>query len=212
VALQLRLYALYDLDKALLAVTAPISVLTVAFAAAVHAWALGQGKVTSHDLPGTPYCISRGIPETYWILWLPIIAFEASLLGLVVRRAVVDDYAEIDRRRRSIDSIEQLTKPGCSVSKQYIRDPWQRATQLVGIVSQSRRIFYVLIRDSVLYFFVYARLPHCRGLADEVKDGRVLCDEPRHMDNWDPDHAGVFHPILFRVRFRAMLPHAPQRA
>jgi hypothetical protein len=212
VALQLRLYALYDLDKALLAVTVPISGLTVVFAVAVHVWALAQGKIASHEIPGMPYCVSRGIPATYWILWLPIIAFEACLLGLVVRRAVIDDYAEVDSRRRaSIDSIEQLTKPGCAVYKQHVRNPWRRATRVVELVAQTRRIFYVLVRDSVVYFFVCVCALSAPSRADGSQDVRELCDEPHRVGHGDGDYAGGLDPVLCRTRVCALLADAPER-
>jgi hypothetical protein len=151
--LQLRVYALYDLNKWMLAVTGPLSLFTVFFAAVVHVWALSQSKVTSHDLPGTPYCIARNLPSTYWILWLPIIAFEAFLLALIICRTLSDDYAEGTDRRRSTSSMDELIRPS-SRTERFIQRPWQRTQYLLGLVSQTRRIFYVLIRDSVLYFVV----------------------------------------------------------
>jgi hypothetical protein len=137
-----------------LAVTGPLSLFTILFAAIVHVWALSQSKATSHEIPGTPYCIAHGLPSTYWILWLPMIAFEVFLLALVICRTLSDDYAEgADRRQSTNSREEQLIRPS-SRTERFIQRPWQRTRHLLGLVSQTRRIFYVLIRDSVLYFAV----------------------------------------------------------
>jgi hypothetical protein len=176
-ALQLRLYALYDLNKRLLAVTVPLSALTVLFASAVQVWAFVQSTPTAGALTGTPYCIAEGLPAAYWVLWAPVLAFEALLLALVVRRALIDDYAESGSAGRRI----------------------------VSNVARTRRVFYVLVRDSVLYFVVCVPRPSAPTLRAHAPR-RMFAAYTTNLVMWLTASNILFEvPIAFSTALSAVL-------
>ncbi|KAJ7431246.1 hypothetical protein B0H11DRAFT_2131577 [Mycena galericulata] len=89
VILQMRLYALYFLNKKVLAL------MVVAFLASSASSAVIMGKVLSglaarsHPIPSMPtfcYPVATSVPSYFFAFWIPIIAFESLLCGLALYR------------------------------------------------------------------------------------------------------------------------------
>jgi hypothetical protein len=107
VTLQLRIYALYDLNKHLLVSLGVAFAASFSAALAIHVHALRQIRATSHAVPGLPFCVPHGVPARYWTVWVPILAFEVLLLALAVHRAAADDGGprRIVHARRLVDIL-----------------------------------------------------------------------------------------------------------
>ncbi|KAK0203922.1 hypothetical protein DFS33DRAFT_1335395 [Desarmillaria ectypa] len=86
VILQMRLYALYLLNKKVLALMVTSFVTCSASAAVVMGIVLSKISTVSHTLPGTSFCVPSGIPDYFYTFWIPMIAFESLLCGLALFR------------------------------------------------------------------------------------------------------------------------------
>lgn len=134
--LQTRLYALYSLDKRVLAFMLACFTLSMTASAYIMGSVLSKLtgtplhrihfsrkmksrlKVTPITLPtGGIFCLASGIPSNFYMFWIPLLAFECLLCGLAVFKGL-----QTLRSRRSV---------------------FHRGHLLV----------IILIRDSILYFF-----------------------------------------------------------
>lgn len=86
VILQMRLYALYYLDKKILTLMASTFLVASAVAAAILGHVLSNLIVTANPLPEVNFCFSLNIPAWFFTFWIPIIAFESLLCGLALYR------------------------------------------------------------------------------------------------------------------------------
>jgi hypothetical protein len=126
---------------------------TVTSAGTIHIIAFSQSKASSRDLPGTPFCVPHGLPKTYWVVWVPILAFETFLLALAVRRAVVGGFVEAAEREWNSRSRSGGGRQ--RAWRERAQAPWMRTKYLAGLLVKTQRIVDILIRDSILYFLVY---------------------------------------------------------
>ncbi|KAG7448381.1 uncharacterized protein BT62DRAFT_889499 [Guyanagaster necrorhizus] len=90
VILQMRLYALYLLNKKVLALMVTSFVISSASAAVIMGLVLSNISSTlvavSYALPGISICALSGIPDYFYAFWIPIIVFESMLCGLALFR------------------------------------------------------------------------------------------------------------------------------
>jgi len=86
--LQLRLYALYFLNRKVLAF------MSVTFAGAVIASStlmgisLAQTRVISNMIPGLPFCVPTFTPKIFYSFWIPMLISETVLCGLALWRGI----------------------------------------------------------------------------------------------------------------------------
>ncbi|KZT02828.1 uncharacterized protein LAESUDRAFT_729797, partial [Laetiporus sulphureus 93-53] len=91
--LQLRLYALYFLDKRILVFMATTSLIAAAASAAVMGSVLSKIKATAHMFPDHPFCVATGISNHFYAFWIPMLVSESVLCGLALAR-----FAQTHRR------------------------------------------------------------------------------------------------------------------
>ncbi|KAJ4496427.1 hypothetical protein C8R41DRAFT_826406 [Lentinula lateritia] len=83
--LQMRLYALYFLNKRILYLMVGSFILTSASAATIMSIAINQFQAETHLLPGLP-CVALHVPSYFYSFWIPILAFETLLCILALIR------------------------------------------------------------------------------------------------------------------------------
>jgi len=88
VILQTRLYALYLLNKRVLAFMLVCFVASSACAAAIMGTVLSKISATSELIPGKYFCIPLGISPHIYAFWIPILAFESLLCVLALARGI----------------------------------------------------------------------------------------------------------------------------
>ncbi|KAF5345387.1 hypothetical protein D9757_013389 [Collybiopsis confluens] len=88
--LQMRLYAMYFLDKKILCLMVGTFLLTSASAAAVINIAVNRMTALSRVplVPDMTLCIPMSIPPYIYAFWIPILAFETLLFVLAVLRGI----------------------------------------------------------------------------------------------------------------------------
>jgi hypothetical protein len=87
VILQMRLYALYFLNKKVLVLMVVGFLIASALSATVMGTVLsGITATPSYAFPGTPFCIAFGVPNHFFLFWVPILFFEIFLCWLALFR------------------------------------------------------------------------------------------------------------------------------
>jgi len=86
--LQIRLYALYSLDKKILALMLTSFVLCSASSAYVMGTVLSSITASAFPVPGGKFCVPQGVPTHFYAFWIPMLSFETLLCILAVVRAV----------------------------------------------------------------------------------------------------------------------------
>ncbi|PPQ68733.1 hypothetical protein CVT24_007560 [Panaeolus cyanescens] len=86
--LQMRLYALYSLNKKVLAVMLSTFVVSTAVAAWIMHSALSTIKATATPLLGGAgmFCVPSNVPKNFYTFWIPMLAFECLLCVLALIR------------------------------------------------------------------------------------------------------------------------------
>jgi len=86
--LQMRLYALYLMNKKVLAFMLICFLASSTCAAVIMGTVLSRITAISELVPGQNFCIPLGIPPHFYVFWIPIIAFETVLGALALIRGV----------------------------------------------------------------------------------------------------------------------------
>ncbi|KAF7300476.1 hypothetical protein HMN09_00931800 [Mycena chlorophos] len=91
IILQMRLYALYYLNKRVLALMLTLFVISTASAGAIMGTVLSWIVATSHPIPipalDVNFCVPvSGIPRWFFVYWVPMLSFEALLCVLALYR------------------------------------------------------------------------------------------------------------------------------
>lgn len=132
VILQLRLYAMYAMNKKLLVIMGSLFILTSAIAATmvgivvagniqgrnanpsssveVEMLILGSFVARAHAIPGLPFCVLSGISVYFYAFWIPPLAFELLLCGLALFRGFQTFYSRGPRFRSGKHLIEILIR------------------------------------------------------------------------------------------------------
>ncbi|KAJ6471401.1 hypothetical protein C8R45DRAFT_1165087 [Mycena sanguinolenta] len=84
VTLQMRLYALYSLNKKVLVFMLTVFLLSSGSSAVIMGMSL-QGVIGfSHPLPWVTFCVAVGFPDYFFAFWIPILCFESLLCVLAL--------------------------------------------------------------------------------------------------------------------------------
>ncbi|KAJ7050358.1 hypothetical protein C8F01DRAFT_1264234 [Mycena amicta] len=86
VILQMRLYALYYLNKKVLALMLSLFVLCSATSAAIMGTVLNGISSTAHPIPDVTFCRPNNVPHYFFAFWLPVLLFESLLCVLALYR------------------------------------------------------------------------------------------------------------------------------
>jgi len=86
IILQLRLYALYFLDKKVLFFMVVSFIATSTCSAFIMGHVLSNFTVQAHVIPDFPFCIPINVPHYLFAFWIPILAFESLLCGMALFR------------------------------------------------------------------------------------------------------------------------------
>jgi len=96
--LQTRLYALYSLNKKILAFMLTCFALSVSLSAYIMGFVLSKMAVTAIALPADGmFCLASDIASNFYMFWIPLLAFECLLCGLALFKGL-----QTLRRRRSV--------------------------------------------------------------------------------------------------------------
>ncbi|KIK52137.1 hypothetical protein GYMLUDRAFT_979431, partial [Collybiopsis luxurians FD-317 M1] len=104
--LQMRLYALYSLNRKILYLMVGSFILSSATSITVVNFVLANIKTASHLIPGFPFCFPIDIPRYFYALWIPMLAFETVLFVL----AAFQGYLAYRRNGSAFRSAERLVK------------------------------------------------------------------------------------------------------
>lgn len=86
--LQLRLYALYFLNKKVLAFMSVTFVGSVIASSTLMGISLSQTKVASNLIPNLPFCVPTFTPQIFYAFWIPMLVSETVLCGLALWRGI----------------------------------------------------------------------------------------------------------------------------
>ncbi|KAJ6468126.1 hypothetical protein C8R47DRAFT_1151922 [Mycena vitilis] len=86
VILQMRLYALYFLNKKVLALMVGTFIISTATSAVIMGTVLQKLTARAHPLPGMTFCVPGDVPDWFFTFWIPILMFESLLCGLALYR------------------------------------------------------------------------------------------------------------------------------
>ena len=85
--LQMRIYAMYSLNKAVLVFMVASFLASTLTSAWIMFTALASIETRTIPLmPSGKFCMADGIPKNFYTFWIPLIAFEAVLCGLALIR------------------------------------------------------------------------------------------------------------------------------
>ncbi|KDR71717.1 hypothetical protein GALMADRAFT_253439 [Galerina marginata CBS 339.88] len=88
IILQMRIYALYSKNKPITGLIGGSFILCVAASIGVMTYSTRGLVATAVDiLDGTKFCLTPLVPPHYYLVWLPMLAFESLLCVLAVTRA-----------------------------------------------------------------------------------------------------------------------------
>jgi len=90
IILQLRIYALYHLNRRVLFFMLVAFIVSVGTAATIMGLVLARVSTNSQFLPGVVFCLPLNVPSWFYTFWIPTLAFESLLCGLALFRAFGD--------------------------------------------------------------------------------------------------------------------------
>ncbi|KAH9478051.1 hypothetical protein JR316_0010288 [Psilocybe cubensis] len=77
--LQIRLYALYSLNKKILALMLVVFIASTATSAWIMGTALSSVTATAVQIPGGAFCVPANVTPHFYAFWIPMLAFETLL-------------------------------------------------------------------------------------------------------------------------------------
>jgi len=86
--LSLRLYALWALDKKVLAIIIASFSISLTVSAALVANGMAKISATSSAIPGLPFCTRTPPPNSFFRFWFPILVSETVLFALAAVRGI----------------------------------------------------------------------------------------------------------------------------
>ncbi|TFK47652.1 hypothetical protein OE88DRAFT_1665918 [Heliocybe sulcata] len=90
IILQLRLYALYQLNRGVLVFMCCAFIVSVSAGVTIMALVLLRLSANSQIIPGIVFCIPVNAPSFFYAFWIPTLAFESLLCGLALYKAFKD--------------------------------------------------------------------------------------------------------------------------
>jgi len=105
--LQIRIYALYSLNKKILALMLILFVLCLTSSAYVMITVLSSVTASAFPVPGGTFCIVKGVPRHFYTFWIPMLLFETLLCTLAIIQGVQTYKAQgsLFRRGRQLVGI-----------------------------------------------------------------------------------------------------------
>ncbi|KAF7979487.1 hypothetical protein HWV62_42325 [Athelia sp. TMB] len=88
IILQLRIYALYFLNKKVMFFVGSFFVLSLAAAGTIMGLVLSNFSTNAETIAGLNFCMPSDVPRYIYAYWIPIITFESLLCGMAILRAV----------------------------------------------------------------------------------------------------------------------------
>lgn len=82
----MRLYALYFLNKKVLAVMILGFIISSTLSAVVMGTILSGITAHAHAVPGVRFCIPNQIGDHFFLFWIPVLCFESLLVALALFR------------------------------------------------------------------------------------------------------------------------------
>ncbi|EMD36599.1 hypothetical protein CERSUDRAFT_84781 [Gelatoporia subvermispora B] len=89
--LQLRLYAMYSLNKKILIFMGTTFLICAAASATIMGLVLAHIRALPNEIPGTAFCVAIDIPRDFFAFWVPMLVSESILCGLALYRGL-DNY------------------------------------------------------------------------------------------------------------------------
>lgn len=87
IILQMRIYALYSLNRKVLILIVAGFICASTASAVVMGKALSQiTAIAAHPIPGLVSCVPAGVPKHFFAFWIPILVYESLLCGLALFR------------------------------------------------------------------------------------------------------------------------------
>ncbi|KAJ8508721.1 hypothetical protein ONZ45_g9042 [Pleurotus djamor] len=83
---EMRLYALYFLNKKVLAVMVSSFIISTALSAVVMGTILSGITAHAHAVPGVLFCLPNKVGDHFFLFWIPVLCFESLLVGLALFR------------------------------------------------------------------------------------------------------------------------------
>jgi len=86
--LQLRIYALYSLNKKVMIFMASFFLMSMAAAGTIMGLVLSSISATPHTIAWLEFCMPANVPRYLYAYWIPILTFESLLCGMAIMRGV----------------------------------------------------------------------------------------------------------------------------
>jgi hypothetical protein len=218
--LMLRLFALYQLDRIVLCIMMIVFMGCLGSAATIMALnlikvdgecytslAMCQSHpapsdiANAHAIPGMPACVPLYLSDRFWLYWIPILISEGMMCTFALNRAFSGAFAE--------PSVDEQNNSHGRASKST---PIQR---FVAVFRNGQRIVDVLIRDSILFFLVYAFvICHPTYMTiNQCADDALLTEcswltLPTHSCGGTPRRTCSSYPLDLQTAFLAYCPVA----
>jgi len=117
--LQMRLYALFALNKKILVLLLSFFILSTATSGWIMGTVLSSITAKAISIPtGGKFCVPSGVPKHFYMFWIPLLAYECILCALAL-----------------IKGFQTFRNRG-------------------SLFQNGRHLVAILVRDSLLYFFV----------------------------------------------------------
>ncbi|KDR74069.1 hypothetical protein GALMADRAFT_250803 [Galerina marginata CBS 339.88] len=129
VILQMRIYALYDLDKRILTVMTVCFVVSWSISAWIMGRALSSFTAYAYPLPGGSICDPIGLGPYLNMFWVPMLLFESLLCGLALYQGF--------RSHRLDGSF------------------FERGRQLIGVLVRDSLIYFLVILTTYLSCVIF---------------------------------------------------------
>jgi len=84
--LQIRIFALYSLNKKILALMLVCFIASSATSAWIMGSALSSITATAFTIPGGKFCVPSNVPPHFYTFWIPMLGFETLLCALALVR------------------------------------------------------------------------------------------------------------------------------
>lgn len=110
VILQMRLYAMYSLNKAVLALMVVSFVASTVTSGWIMHTILGKITATTVNIPNGKFCMPIGISDHFYTFWIPMLAFEFLLCVLALIRGFQAFISDGSLFRRGRDLVRVLLR------------------------------------------------------------------------------------------------------
>ncbi|KAH8103348.1 hypothetical protein BXZ70DRAFT_1005772 [Cristinia sonorae] len=154
---ELRIYALYFLDKRVLVLMGATFIAAVAASSTLMALSLIKITAVSNVIPGVPFCVPLELPKTFYAFWIPLLISETLLCGLALWRGL-QNYL----------SRKSLYQSGRRLVEILIRDSFLYFLVLFPVYLTNTIIFII----GTVRLFIYLYLMSHNGTPDSERSAQ----------------------------------------